>query len=124
MPYNPNQAQIDDESMWLAASILEAEAMYLPTIEAEEEAGAEGGAAEGEGAAEGGAAEGGAAKALVEAKVTAADEVTSGSGEMDPGETDPGAMDPGAMEHGEWLAHMAAAEYSEMPDHMPSVWYA
>ena len=85
--------------MWLAASILEAEAMHLPLIEA----------GEGEEAEE--------AVVVIKATVSVTADASSDYGETGHGETS-----PAEMAHGEWLAHMAAAEYGEMPDHMPSVW--
>ena len=87
--------------MWLAASILEAEAMHLPGIEAGE------------------AEEPIKAKEAIKAEGEMTHEKTSPA-ETGPAEMADGAMAP--MAHGEWLAHMAAAEYGEMPDHMPSVW--
>ena len=72
---------IDDETMWLAASVLEAEATHPPPLRA-----------------------------------------VMGRGGMGSG----GTGSEGAahqMPRAEWLAHMAHAEYADLPDHLPRLWY-
>lgn len=91
--------QIDEETMWQAASILEAEA----TVDL---------------------------SAPVYASETPYDDgVASGGGEKSRRSRKPLSPPPSSpprrqMRRAEYLARMSAAEYAELPDHLPVVWYA